>query len=173
MGDRKQQVEASLHETNQWRWRRPYRGSTYTCPEFLLKIKVNNNEQHGAFSIGERELRPSFDIELRAKNVTLSLPRFFRGIVTINSPYHRIVLSPAFVERAALLSDVPDVRVYFVGVRPRSWMLWSDDDNGKVGEETAVAGRCPEEPLDKVVVTSSGLGSGVRIRWEGEPELPE
>jgi len=122
---------------------------------------------HDAFSIGEKDPRPSFDIELRAPNggISLLLPRFFCGIVTIKPSYDKIVLSPAFGERAALLSDVPDSRVYFVGDRPRSWMLWDDEQ----GEEGAVA----ETPLDKLVVNSSRSSSGVRIGWEGEQSFLE
>jgi hypothetical protein len=83
------------------------------------------------------------------------------------------VFSPAFEERTALLSDFKGIRVYFVGDRPRSWMLWNDDDNNKEGEETAAcSGISPDGPLDKLFVSRCGLGVSVRIRWDGEPELP-
>ena len=65
----------------------------------------------------------------------------------------------------ALLSDVRNVRVYFVGDRPRSGR-WYGGDNA----EGASAGGSQEEPLDELSV--NGRHSSVRIRWDGEPELP-
>jgi hypothetical protein len=65
---------------------------------------------------------PSLDIELRAfhGNVSLSLPRSFRGPIIIYTGDDRIRFSPEFSERVTLLSDVslPGVRTYFVGDRP-------------------------------------------------------
>ena len=69
----------------------------------------------------------------------------------------------------ALLSDVQGVRVYFVGVRPRSGK-WRGSDNAEEGEENGGVGGSPEEPLDRLSV--SGWHLSVRIRWDGEPELP-
>lgn len=80
------------------------------------------------------------------------------------------MFSPAFGKRTALLSDVESMRTYFVGDRPRSWMLWSDDDDKKEGEEGATrSGIYPEEPLDKLYVSS--WDSGAQICWDGEPEF--
>jgi len=125
---------------------------------------------HDAFSGNGNEERPSFDIELRANNGTayVSLPRFFRGLITINSPMEDIAFSPAFEIRTALLSAVQGVRVYFVGDRPRAWMFWGDDVDDKEGLEGADVVKYPEEPLDKLFVSS--WNSKVRIRWDGEPE---
>ena len=47
------------------------------------------------------------------------------------------------------------------------------DRDDKEGEKATVGvrvGGSPEEPLDKIIVTS--WTSAVQIRWEGEPELP-
>ncbi|KAI9453382.1 hypothetical protein BJY52DRAFT_1189606 [Lactarius psammicola] len=90
---------------------------------------------HDVFSDDESEHRPSFDINLRANygDVSLSLPRCFRGPITILSSHERIAFSPAFEERTALLSDVQGVRVYFVGDRPHfgRWRGNNDDEEGE------------------------------------------
>ena len=88
----------------------------------------------------------------------------------IKSSQGRIRFTPLFEERTTLLSDIAGIRMYFVGERPRSWMLWRNDDDTKEGEE-GVARSCiySEEPLDKLTVGS--LNSGVQIRWDGEREL--
>jgi hypothetical protein len=141
------------------------------CSEFLLKNE-GNNAQHDAFSASESEHRPSFDILLRAhQGASLSLPRFFRGLITIQPSQEGITLSPALEERTALLSDVQDTRVYFVGKRPRSWMLWRANGDGKGGDEAAAgAGRDSEEPLDNLSV---GIWkSALQIYWDGEPGFP-
>ena len=144
---------------------------------------MNENAQHDAFSSSESGNRPSLNIKAWATigGVYLSLPRCFRGLITIQPSREGIVLSPALGERAALLTDVKAARVYFVGDRPRAWLSSCDDndeegeddgeDDDKEGEKATVGmGRSPEEPLDKIIVTS--WTSAVQIRWEGEPELP-
>ncbi|KAI9453381.1 hypothetical protein BJY52DRAFT_1189605 [Lactarius psammicola] len=73
----------------------------------------------------------------------------------------------AKIERTAPLSDVQGVRVYFIGDRPLSGRWRGDDDVRK----DAGAGGPPEEPLDELVV--GGWHTSVRIRWDGEPELPQ
>ena len=134
--------------------------------------KLNKISQHDAFYGSESEQRASVDIELYAGDgdVSVSLPRCFRGLMMIKSSQGRIRFTPLFEERTTLLSDIAGIRMYFVGDRPRSWMLWRKDDDKKEGEE-GVARSCiyPEESLDKLTVGS--LNSGVQIRWEGEPEL--
>jgi len=126
---------------------------------------------HDAFSVGESERRPSLDIDLRANygDVSLSLPRCFRGPITIRSSHERIAFSPALEERTAPLSDVLGVRVYFVGDRPLSGLWRGDDDDSSEGEESAGVGIHPEEPLDELSVF--GWHTSVQIRWDGEPEL--
>ena len=137
------------------------------CPEFLLKNnKVNKPVQHNAFSSGERERRPSFDIEVKADfgGVSLSLPHCFRGLITIKCSHEFIHFSPAFNKRTALLSEDDEVCVYFVGDRPRSWM----------GGENA--GRYQEGSLDELSVGGTQVGKqnslGVWIRCDGDPKPP-
>ncbi|KAF8269949.1 hypothetical protein EI94DRAFT_1723986 [Lactarius quietus] len=153
--------------------------------QIFMKLYSDNGSVcakiHDAFSIRERELRPSFDIELRAPkgDISLSLPRCFRGIMTVKPSWDKIRFSSAFGERTVLLSDVQGASVYFIGDRPRSWMLWGDENNDREGEESADTGRDPEKSLDKLFVSSwvdfegmSTRAEGIRIGWEGEPELP-
>ncbi|KAH9066823.1 hypothetical protein EDB87DRAFT_1782634 [Lactarius vividus] len=124
---------------------------------------------HDVFADNGSEHRPSFDIDLQAKygDISLSLPRCFRGPITIRSSHERINFSPALEERTAPISDVQGVRVYFIGDRPRSGQWRSDDDKeGELG-----AGAAPEEPLDELSV--GGWHTSVRINWDGEPELPQ
>ncbi|KAF8273113.1 hypothetical protein EI94DRAFT_1716703 [Lactarius quietus] len=82
--------------------------------------------------------------------ISLSLPRCFRGPITIHTSHDHVAFSPAFEERMALLSDV-------------RWRGGTDT------KEDAGVGGSPEEPLDELSV--SGWHSSVRIRWDGEPEL--
>ena len=137
------------------------------CSEFLTS-KINKNAQHDAFSDGEREHRPSLNIDLLAINgkVSLSLPRWFRGLMTIKSSQRGIMFSPTLEERTALVSDVQNICVYFVGDRPRSWRWRNDDDN----DEEGPGANGYEEELDKLFVGAEH--QGVEIRWEGELELP-
>jgi hypothetical protein len=123
------------------------------------------NAQHDVFS--ESVPRPSLDLDLWATygDISLSLPRCFRGPIKIHTSHDRIAFSTAFEERMALLSDVQGVRVYFVGDRPRSGR-WGSGDNAN----GAGAGGSQEELLDELSV--NGWHSSVRIRWDGEPELP-
>jgi hypothetical protein len=145
------------------------------CPEFLFKIKLNDNAQHDAFSASESERRPSLDIELRThKGFTLLLPRCFCGLVTIQPSPEQNPFSPTLKKRTALLSDVlsdvQGISVYFVGDRPRSWMSWPTDYDDKEGEEAALgASSDPEESLNKLSV--SGWDFESEIYWEGERGL--
>ena len=141
------------------------------CSEFL-KNKANENAQHDAFSSGESGNRPSLYIKAWATygGVYLSLPRCFRGLITIRLSREGITLSPAIGERAVLLSDVEAARVYFVGDRPHALLSSRDDDDKESEGATLGVGRSPEEPSDNMIVTS--WSSAVQIRWEGEPELP-
>ena len=141
------------------------------CPEFVLKNKVNENAQHDAFSSSESGSRPSLDITAWAfvGGVYLSLPRCFRGLISIRHSREGITLSPALEQCTALLSDVKAARVYFVGDRPRDWLSWRDPDDNEGEEATAGAGGFSDEPLDKITV--SRWTSTVQIRWDGEPDL--
>lgn len=131
------------------------------------------NKQHDAFSVGESEHRPSIEIEILANygDVSLSLPRCFRGPIRIRSSHERIAFSPALEERTAPLLDVQGVRVYFIGDRPLSGRWRGHDDEHNEGEEDAGVGNDPEEPLDALSV--NGWHTSVRICWDGEPELPQ
>lgn len=152
-------------------------GNNKTKQVYMKLCSGNGNVHtkiHDTFSVGESEHRPSIEIEILANygNVSLSLPRCFRGPITIRSSHERIAFSPALEERTAPLSDVQGVRVYFVGDRPVSGRWRSDDDDdSREGEEDAGVDRDPEEPLDALSVV--GWHTSVRIRWDGEPELPE
>ncbi|KAI9453380.1 hypothetical protein BJY52DRAFT_1189604 [Lactarius psammicola] len=129
---------------------------------------------HDIFYNGKSERRPSLDIELWANygDVSLSLPRFFRGPITIRSSHERVAFSPALEKCMAPLSedDVQGVRVFFVGDRPLSGPWRGDDKEGGDGDG-AGAGGSPDELLDELSV--GGWHTSVRIRWDGEPELPQ
>jgi len=98
--------------------------------------------------------------------ISLSLPRCFRGPVAILTTHDCIAFSPALEERTALLADVPDVRVYFVGERPRrgQWGREVSDDDEEDEEDSPV-----EEPLDELLIT--GEHTSVRIDRVGEGEM--
>ncbi|KAH9981973.1 hypothetical protein BJV74DRAFT_852878 [Russula compacta] len=113
---------------------------------------------------GSSRARPRLDVQLYAKygDISISLPPCFRGPITIRTGDDRIAFSPALEECTALLSDVPGVRVYFVGDRPRrgKWGTDNEDD-----EDEAV-----EEPLDEL--EACGKFTSVRLNMDGEDELP-
>jgi hypothetical protein len=94
-------------------------------------------------------------------DIFLSLPRYFRGPMTIRTGDERISLSPALDEYASLISDVPGIRVYFVGTRPRS---------GKWGYGGSDEGSSVEDALDDLTI--DGKFTSVRINWDGEDEVP-
>ena len=121
------------------------------------------HKQHDPFS-PDKSSRAFLDMELRANygDIYVSLPRCFRGPVTIRTGDDRIAFSPALEERTALISDVPGVRVYFVGNRPRGGK-WGSGDNNDSGENI-------EDFLDEVTV--DGRYTSVRINCDGEDEVP-
>ena len=90
----------------------------------------------------------------------VSLPRYFRVPITIRTGDDRVALSPALKEHTALISDVPGVRVYFVGGRPRVGKWGNDGDNSDDG------GTVEDSSLDELSV--SGRYLSVRINWGGE-----
>jgi hypothetical protein len=141
------------------------RASMILCSDNgLVCAKIHDVIYNGAGS----EPRPSLDIELWANygDVSLSLPRCFRGPITIRSSHERVAFSPALEQRMAPLSDVEGVRVFFIGGRPRSGRWRGDVDE----EGWKAAGGSPEEHLDELSV--GGRHTSVRINWDGEPELP-
>ena len=103
-------------------------------------------------------------MELRAYygDISVSLPRCFRGPITIRTGDDRIALSPALEERTALISDIPGVRVFFVGDRPRSGKWGSVDDSDNV--------ESLEDSLDELTV--DGKYTSVRFNLDGEEEVP-
>jgi hypothetical protein len=107
-------------------------------------------------------------LDLRAYygGVSVSLPRCFRGPITISTGDERIAFSPELEEYLALVSDVPGIRVYFVGERPLSGKWGLNGDVEDVEGETL-----DEEPLDELFV--GGKFSSVRINWDGEDEPDE
>ena len=119
--------------------------------------------QHDPFS-PDRSTRAFLDMELRAYygDISLSLPHCFRGPITIRTGDDRIALSPALEERTALISDIPGVRVYFVGDRPRSGKWGSGDDSDNGGSL--------EDSLDELTV--DGKYTSVRINLDDEEEVP-
>jgi hypothetical protein len=122
--------------------------------------------QHDPYSSnGERIPRPTLAIELRASygEVSLSIPRCFRGPITIQSGHGRIAFSPDLERSMALHSDVNGTRVYFVGERPLTGKWRSGEESYEMERE--------EEPLDELSV--GGSHTSVRINWVGEPEVPE
>ena len=94
-------------------------------------------------------------------DVFLSLPRRFRGPITIRTGDDRIAFSPAFGAHTALISDISGVRVYFVGTRPQNgpWGIANDNNNGENVEEL----------LDEITV--NGRFTSTRINWEGEEDV--
>ncbi|KAF8475249.1 hypothetical protein DFH94DRAFT_760225 [Russula ochroleuca] len=118
---------------------------------------------HDPFS-PDKSSRAFLDMELRAnyKDIYISLPRCFRGPITIRTGDDRIAFSSAFEERMALISDVPGVRVYFVGNRPRGGKWGSGDSSG--------SGETVEDLLDEVTV--DGRYTSVRINYDDDEEVP-
>ena len=108
--------------------------------------------------------RPTVDIELRAfyGDVSLSLPRSFRGPIMIHTGDDRIAFSPAFAERVVLLSKVSlaGVRTYFVGNRPEGGKWGCGDTSDKTDDNL----------LDSITVY--GKYTCTRINLDGEEEVP-
>ena len=94
-------------------------------------------------------------------DIFLSLPRCFRGPIAIRTGDERIAFSPALGEYTSLISDVPNIRVYFVGTRPR---------RGKWGNGDSDNGESAEDLVDELTI--DGRYTSVRINWDGEDEVP-
>jgi hypothetical protein len=82
------------------------------------------------------EPRPFLSIEVKAHNgsVTITIPRSFRGQLTLHTDNGRVLLSPALAPRAATLSTVNGTHTYFVGERPKSgkWHTGGSEDGEEV-----------------------------------------
>ena len=91
----------------------------------------------------------------------VSLPCYFRGPITIRTGDDRIALSPALKEHTALISDVPGVRVYFVGDRPRVGKWGNDGDNSDNG------GAVEDSSLHGLSVSGKVFDRANQLGWRG------
>jgi len=82
------------------------------------------------------EPRPILNIEARAHNgaITVTIPRPFRGQLTLHTDNGRVHLSPTLAPRAASLSALNGTHTYFVGERPSSGM-WHTGESEGVGDK--------------------------------------
>ncbi|KAI9511394.1 hypothetical protein F5148DRAFT_344328 [Russula earlei] len=121
----------------------------------------------------DRLARPSLDVDVCASHgdVSLSIPRCFRGPITIPTTHDRIALSPALERCTALISDVRGVRVYFVGERPRlgDWGRGCEGE-GEGEEDGEVTGNIQEEPEPVDSLFVGGEHTKVRISRIGEEQ---
>jgi len=123
--------------------------------------------------------RPNFDIEICANSgdVSISLPRCFRGEITIRANHDRITFSPSFGACTAPLLDIPEERVYFVrdelceGGTTRRRRSHDEAQGAGTGSKGNDQSATREESLDALLV--HGEHRGVRISWDGEADLPE
>jgi len=101
------------------------------------------------------EPRPFLSIEARAYHgsVMLTVPRSFRGQLTLYTDNGRVHLSSALALHTATLSTLNGTHTYFVGERPRSG-TWDDGTNGD------------GEPVD-VVVGSTKNGT-LKVTYDDE-----
>jgi len=95
-------------------------------------------------------------------DVSLSLPRCFRGSITTPTGDDRIAFSPAFAELALLLSEIPlaGVRTYFFSDRPCGGK-WGYGDTSEKADDNL---------LDEITVY--GKYTCTRINWVCEQEVP-
>jgi len=126
---------------------------------------------------GQSGVRPNLDIEICANSgdVSVSLPRCFRGEITIRANSERVAFSPALGACTAPLLDIPEERVFFVrdelcedASRKRR------NDSGNSNESSGGnkgQGRSQEEVHDALLV--HGEYRSVRINWIDEEDLPE
>ena len=123
-----------------------------TSVHLLTRHKYEYIIARPVLSRQEQPHTPFLDMELRANfgDVYVSLPRCFRGPITIRTRGDRVSFSPALEESTALISDLSGVRVYFVGERPRS---------GKWGKSSS--SETKEDLLDELSV--EGRFTSVRI----------
>lgn len=126
----------------------------------MLCLKIHCIQHGPLFPHGRSEQRPSLHIKLHANygDISFSLPRCFRGPITIRSTHRRIAFSCALETSTALVSDKGGARVYFVG--REGW------HSGEQSEALVFSG----EPLDELSI--GGKHTSVRINWVGEGELP-
>ena len=84
------------------------------------------------------EPRPSLQIEAKGHNgsISVSIPRSFRGQLTLHTHNGRVALSSTLAPRAAMLSGVNDTVTYFVGERPveDKWRTGTGGEGEEVDE---------------------------------------
>jgi len=84
------------------------------------------------------EPRPFFQIEARSHNgsVAISIPRSFRGQLTLQTHNGRVHLSSALAPHAAMLSGLNGAHTYFVGERPSNdkWRTGASGEGEEVDE---------------------------------------
>ncbi|KAI9432962.1 hypothetical protein H4582DRAFT_1820433, partial [Lactarius indigo] len=84
------------------------------------------------------EPRPFLQIEAKGHNgsVTISIPRSFRGQLTLHTDNGRVVLSSALAPRASMLSGLNGSHTYFVGERPDGdkWRTGTSGEGEEVDE---------------------------------------
>jgi hypothetical protein len=82
------------------------------------------------------EPRPFLNIAARAHNgaITVTIPRSFRGQMTLHTDNGRVHLSPTLAPRAASLSVLNGTHTYFVGERPSNgkWHTGESEDGDEV-----------------------------------------
>jgi hypothetical protein len=82
------------------------------------------------------EPRPFLNIDVKAHNgsVAITIPRSFRGQLTLHSDNGRVHLSSALAPRAATLSTLNGTHTYFVGERPSGgmWHTGGSEDGEEV-----------------------------------------
>ncbi|KAI9511397.1 hypothetical protein F5148DRAFT_344424 [Russula earlei] len=126
---------------------------------------------------GDRRARPSVNIEIFSwrRDVSVSLPRCFRGTIAILTPHERIAFSPDLASCMVPLLDIREGRVYCVRGRPPSCKDDGSWHDGVEGDEChRKCGHCSKEPLEpRDALIVDGVTSSLRINWVGEEELPE
>jgi len=146
--------------------------SRRACLEFCSYSGSIDVQVHDpSYPDGNSYARPSVNIETFSwhRDVSVSLPRCFRGTITILTPHERIAFSPDLAACMVPLLDIPKGRVYLVG-GPQCKKKYQDDIKGD-SYEGRFSSWCSEEPRDSLIV--DGVTSSLRINWVGEEELPE
>ena len=138
-------------------------------------MKTNYAKQHHP-PVKSGAARANFDIEIIANfgDVSVWLPRCFRGEITIRAKHDCIAFSPKLGAYTAPLLEIPQERVYFVrdelcGDHPSPRRRRGRDRDRAKGADKK--DRSPDEPLDALLV--HGKHSSVRISWDDEKELSD
>ncbi|KAH9981981.1 hypothetical protein BJV74DRAFT_852937 [Russula compacta] len=96
-------------------------------------------------------------------DIFISLPRCFRGSITIATDHGPITFSPSLAACTATFLDTIDERAYFVGDRPRK----GKSRSGNKGDKA----QSTEKLWD--ILEVRGVRSKVRINWVDEQEQPK